>query len=60
MLKKAYSFVLASLKTSTYRKGTPRSLASCGRAVSHFEHPALFVKNKVSITYYAYPSSFIG
>jgi len=36
MLKKAASFVLASLNASTYRKGTLRSLARRGRAERHF------------------------
>jgi hypothetical protein len=40
MLKKPASFVLASLRDSTYRKGTPRLFARCGRADGLFEHPA--------------------
>ena len=32
MLKKSASFVLASLRGSTYRKGTLRLFARCGRA----------------------------
>jgi len=32
MLKKAASIVLASLRGSTYRKGTPRIFARCGLA----------------------------
>jgi hypothetical protein len=40
MLKKSASFVLTSLRDSTYRKGTPRLLARCGRADGLFEHPA--------------------
>ena len=39
-LKKSASFVLASLRDSTYRKGTPRLFARCGRADGLFEHPA--------------------
>ena len=39
MLKKSASFVLASLRDSTYRKGTPRLFARCGRADGLFEHP---------------------
>ena len=39
MLKKAASFVLASLRDSTYRKGTPRLFARCGLADGLFEHP---------------------
>jgi hypothetical protein len=38
MLKKSASFVLASLRDSTYPKGTPRLLARCGRADGLFEH----------------------
>jgi hypothetical protein len=41
MLKKSASFVLVSLRDSTYRKGTPRLLAHCGRADGLFEHPAI-------------------
>ena len=40
MLKKPASFVLASLRDSTYRKGTPRLIARYGRADGLFEHPA--------------------
>ena len=40
MLKKAVSIVLASLRGSTYRKGTPRLFARCGLADGLFEHPA--------------------
>jgi len=36
MPKKSASFVLASLRDSTYRKGTPRLLARCGRAGRSF------------------------
>ncbi|TKB88466.1 MAG: hypothetical protein E8D41_15785 [Nitrospira sp.] len=36
MLKKSASFVLASLRGSTYRKGTPRLFARCGRAGQPF------------------------
>jgi hypothetical protein len=32
MMKKSASFVLASLRGSTYRKGTRRLFARCGRA----------------------------
>jgi len=32
MLKKSASIVLASLRGSTYRKGTPRIFARCGLA----------------------------
>jgi len=32
MLEKAASFVLASLKASTYQPRTPRPFARCGRA----------------------------
>lgn len=35
-LKKAFSFVLASLGPSPYRTGTPRSLARCSRAAKPF------------------------
>ena len=38
-MKKSASIVLASLKSSTYRKGTPRLLARCGRAGGLFDHP---------------------
>ena len=55
MLKKSASVVLASLRGSTYRKGTPRLFARCGLACGtarlgapglggenreRFEHPA--------------------
>jgi len=36
MLKQSASFVLASLRDSTYRKGMPRLLARCGRAGQPF------------------------
>ena len=41
MLKKPASIVLASLRGSTYRKGTPRLFARCGLADGLFEHPAM-------------------
>ena len=40
-LKKTASFVLASLRDSTYRKGTPPLFARCGRADGLFEYPAI-------------------
>jgi len=36
MLKKSASIVLASLRGSTYRKGTPRLFARCGLAGQPF------------------------
>jgi len=36
MLKKAASFVLASFRPSTYRKGTPRAFTRCGLAGQPF------------------------
>jgi hypothetical protein len=59
MLKKASSFVLASLRGSTYHRGTLRPVACCGRAGGFFEHPivyagvsltsALFLKNLLGV-----------
>jgi hypothetical protein len=41
MLKKASSFVLASLKGSTYHKGTPRLFSLAAASLEGlFEHPA--------------------
>jgi hypothetical protein len=40
MLKMAFNCVLASLRTSTYGKSTPRFFARCGLVVAHFEHSA--------------------
>ena len=39
MLKKSASFVLASLRSSTYRSVRLRLFARCDRAGGHFEHP---------------------
>jgi hypothetical protein len=39
MLKKLATFVLASFRSSTYPKGTPRTFTRCGLADELFEHP---------------------
>ena len=49
MLKRAVSFVLASFKASTYRKGTPRLFARCGLAEDLFEHPASLLRQKFTL-----------